>query len=221
MNLLFPSLPGTGDSATRQGVWWLNLLVVATLHAGAIAMLLFMVPAERIADLVQPLSVRLIEERTVKPDPAPAAPPRPRPKAPPRVLAVERPAPAMGPASFVVAQPPSDPAPVPAVPPAPTFAPVAEPLVAARFDAAYLNNPKPIYPNASRRLGEEGRVVLRVLVDAQGHAEAVEVERSSGFPRLDAAAREAVAQWRFVAARRGSEPVAARVLVPIVFNLEG
>jgi protein TonB len=222
MNLLFPSLPGTGDPASKLGVWWLNLLVVAALHAGALALLLIVVPAERIAELVRPLSVRLIEEPAARPvAPPPAEPPRPRPKAPPRILAVEIPASTPGPASFVISQPPPDPAPASAVPPAPTFAPVAEPLVAARFDAAYLNNPKPMYPMASRRLGEEGRVVLRVLVDAQGRAEAVELERSSGFPRLDTAAREAVVQWRFVPARRGSEPVPARVLVPIVFNLEG
>jgi protein TonB len=89
-----------------------------------------------------------------------------------------------------------------------------------RFDAAYLANPKPAYPPASRRLGEEGRVVLRVFVAADGLAQMVEIRQPSGFARLDAAAADAVARWRFVPARRGERAVAAWVLVPIVFNLE-
>lgn len=69
----------------------------------------------------------------------------------------------------------------------------------------------------SRRLGEKGRVLLRVFVSAAGRAERVEVKASSGFERLDFAARESVAGWRFVPARCGDEHVAAWVLVPISF----
>ena len=94
-------------------------------------------------------------------------------------------------------------------------------LTQARFDADYLHNPKPLYPPLSRRQGEEGKVLLKVSVSAQGAAEQVEVHKSSGFTRLDNAARDAVLRWRFVPARRGDEPVAASVLVPITFALEG
>jgi protein TonB len=59
-----------------------------------------------------------------------------------------------------------------------------------------------------------------VRVTAQGASERVQVARSSGFPRLDQAASEAVRSWRFVPARRGEEAVAAEVLVPIVFRLD-
>jgi len=88
-----------------------------------------------------------------------------------------------------------------------------------RFDADYLHNPAPAYPALSRRLGEEGRVLLRVYVHADGSAGQVEVRESSGYERLDRAAREAVARWRFVPARQGERPVAAWVLVPISFSL--
>lgn len=88
-----------------------------------------------------------------------------------------------------------------------------------RFDADYLDNPKPAYPPLSRRLGEEGKVILRVFVETNGQAAKVEMQASSGFPRLDEAAGAAVARWRFVPARRGDEPVAAWVRVPIVFAL--
>jgi protein TonB len=93
-------------------------------------------------------------------------------------------------------------------------------LVAARFDVAYLHNPRPAYPDASRRLGQEGRVVLRVRVSAQGLPVAVAVKQSSGFSRLDEAARAAVERWRFVPARRGDEAVESLAEVPIQFNLD-
>lgn len=90
----------------------------------------------------------------------------------------------------------------------------------ARFDANYLRNPAPAYPAMSRRLGEEGRVVLRVFVDIDGRPEQVELKNSSGFPRLDQAAEDAVRRWKFVPAKRGEEAVATWVAVPIVFNLK-
>lgn len=88
-----------------------------------------------------------------------------------------------------------------------------------RFDADYLQNPRPEYPALSRRLGEQGRVVLRVRVEANGNAGLVELHRSSGFSRLDEAALQAVRRWKFVPARRGNEAVAESVLVPIPFIL--
>lgn len=89
-----------------------------------------------------------------------------------------------------------------------------------RFAAAYLQNPEPEYPALSQRLGEEGRVLLRVLVSLEGRAEQVELKQSSGFARLDTAAQAAVRRWRFQAARRGTESVAAWVIVPITFHLD-
>lgn len=94
------------------------------------------------------------------------------------------------------------------------------PVTAPRFDAAYLNNPDPAYPATSRRIGEEGRVVLRVLVSTLGQAEQVEVRTSSGSSRLDQAALLAVKRWRFEPARQGGAPVQAWVLVPISFHLD-
>jgi len=88
-----------------------------------------------------------------------------------------------------------------------------------RFDADYLHNPAPVYPAMSRRMGEEGRVMLRVFVDASGRPGQIEVNSSSGSARLDAAAQEAVWRWRFVAARSGDDSIGGWVLVPIVFNL--
>lgn len=93
-------------------------------------------------------------------------------------------------------------------------------VVSPRFDAAYLNNPEPEYPAISKRLGEEGRVLLRVLVTIEGLADQIEVRQTSGHSRLDQAALTTVRRWRFTPARRGEERIAAWVLVPLSFQLE-
>ncbi|MEW5893666.1 MAG: energy transducer TonB [Pseudomonadota bacterium] len=109
-------------------------------------------------------------------------------------------------------------APAPSAP-AQTTAGPAPALTPPRFDAGYLNNPPPGYPALSRRLGEQGRVLLRVRVSEEGLAREVLVQEGSGFARLDQAAREAVLRWRFLPARQGGAAVEAWVLVPISFSL--
>jgi TonB family protein len=102
---------------------------------------------------------------------------------------------------------------------APTPEAPPEPVTPPRFDAAYLNNPAPAYPPTFRRLHEHGVVLLRVRVTPEGHPAEVLVERTSGSGRLDSAAINAVQQWKFVPARRGSEPAEAWVIVPLQFEL--
>lgn len=95
-----------------------------------------------------------------------------------------------------------------------------EPVVELpRFGVAYLNNPAPGYPSMSRRLGEEGRVLLRVLVAKDGKAESVELEQTSGFERLDQSAIDVVKKWSFIPAKKGKETISAYVLVPVKFTL--
>ncbi len=104
---------------------------------------------------------------------------------------------------------------------APVAAPRVEPaLTPPVFNAAYLRNPPPRYPLAARRSGDEGTVMLRVLVTTEGTAARVELDRSSGSASLDGAALEAVRNWRFVPARRGTQNVEDWVRVPVVFRLE-
>ena len=90
----------------------------------------------------------------------------------------------------------------------------------AIFAADYLSNPRPAYPPLARRRGEEGQVLLRVLVSIGGRAAQLELQQSSGSALLDEAAQAAVRQWKFVPAQRGGVAVESRVLVPIVFRLE-
>lgn len=84
---------------------------------------------------------------------------------------------------------------------------------------ARLNNPEPPYPYESRRRGEEGRVILKVRVAADGTASSVEVDKSSGYRRLDMTARKTVSRWRFISAKQNNAAVEAWTKVTILFQL--
>jgi protein TonB len=77
----------------------------------------------------------------------------------------------------------------------------------------------PAYPASARRLGVQGTSLLRVQVLADGRIGEVIVQQSAGHPDLDAAAADAVKRWRFEPARRGPDPVATWVLLPVEFRL--
>ena len=196
--------------------------IVAGLHVLVLALVLTVVNRPEIQKTLASLNVRLIETRP-DPEPPKIEPPKPRPTplaprkaivTPPPVLVAAPPSPIVS--SFVVVpQPPAR-----IVEPAPAVVAAPAAIVAARFDADYLQNPKPVYPAISRRLGEEGRVVLRVKVSDHGFPLSVDIKQSSGFIRLDDAARSAVERWKFVPAKQGGEAIEAWVLVPLHFSLD-
>ena len=93
-------------------------------------------------------------------------------------------------------------------------------LVLPSSDADYLNNPPPAYPRMSRRMGEQGTVLVRVFISAEGRAEKAEIRTSSGYPRLDEAALETVQRWRYVPGQRAGRPEAMWFNVPIRFVLD-
>ena len=182
-----------------------------------------------------PIQVTLIDlPAPAKPAPLPARPqPAPQPATPRQTVAATKPAPARRteptrPSPTALSAPNTDPGPPvetsapirQAAAPAAPAAPASAPVVAPRFDAAYLDNPAPAYPPLSRRAREEGKVTLRVLVSAAGLAARVEIAHSSGSERLDRAAYAAVGRWRFVAARQGEQAIEAWVNVPIIFKLQ-
>lgn len=153
------------------------------------------------------------------PEPAPA--PRPEPVSAPRPQPVrENPPVQPRPAPSVSSVAPS-PLPVqeaaPAVPSAPSAPVPAAPTTAARVKA--VDNPPPVYPELARRRGQQGRVLLRVAVDAAGSPAAVSVQESSGYALLDQAAITAVKGWIFEPARAAGLPVAGEALVPVEFKL--
>lgn len=221
------SLPTERPEWKRSGHFF---VIAAALHG---AVLLYplrvaigrieMPPSETV--MVRLTAAISAEPANTPPSQAQIAPPKPVMTEHKRQAPTPRPVLAMqteqltAPASFTVPAAPA--ASAPAVPSAPiaSAAPVAT-ISAARFDAAYLNNPKPNYPPISRRLGEEGKVLLRVKVAPDGAATEIDLEKSSNFERLDEAARQVVARWRFVPAKRGDQAIEASVIVPIVFRLD-
>lgn len=87
-------------------------------------------------------------------------------------------------------------------------------------NADYLNNPAPPYPRMSRRMGEQGTVVVRVFINTEGRAEKAEIRTSSGYARLDDTALETVKRWRYVPGTRAGVAEAMWFNVPIRFVLD-
>ncbi len=104
--------------------------------------------------------------------------------------------------------------------PAPAASTATAALVLPSSDADYLNNPPPAYPRMSRRMGEQGTVLVRVFINAEGRAEKAEIRTSSGHPRLDEAALDTVQRWRYVPGKRAGLPEAMWFNVPIRFVLD-
>nr|WP_281357166.1 energy transducer TonB [Vogesella oryzae] len=99
-------------------------------------------------------------------------------------------------------------------------APAAPPAITPpTHTEGYLHNPKPEYPPLSLELGEEGTVLLQIAVNSNGKATSVSIARSSGFPRLDNAARRAASNWTFHPAMRGDEAIDYSYTTPIQFVL--
>ncbi len=152
---------------------------------------------------VEPPPVEPVVEPPTKPAPEPA--PKPRPAEPrsvaPRVAKPAAPAPRGG---------------AVAGPGAPGLSGGTGP---GDSKPRYRSNPRPDYPGEARRLRQEGRVILEVEVSAAGRPTSVSVASSSGVASLDAAALAAVRRWSFEPARAAGLPVAARVKVPVQFDL--
>lgn len=187
----------------------------------------------RAVEIIVPVEVlaQIIDLPTPKVTPQPPAPPvpvkqavtKPTPvtQAAPKLLAVADATPSP---NAPAAQPIAPPAPyTPAVPVAavPTPAPPAPAKITLpSSDADYLSNPKPPYPPMSKRLGEQGKAIIRVLIGADGLPQKAELRQSSGFERLDQSALNTVLQWRYVPGKRGGVAEAMWFVVPITFVLD-
>lgn len=207
--------------AVRDRSRFASMAMVATVHVGVVYVLLMVAPARHIVKDATAFMVTLVQERKAESKPTEL------PKPLPVKLAVLRPEPVPIPLVAIIAAPADITA--PPLAPQPPAQPVrtaqtgpsqVAAVVPPKFDADYLDNPTPVYPRLSKRLGEVGSVMLMVFVDADGRPGKIDVQASSRYERLDLAAIEAVRRWRFVAARQGEKTVAAWVLVPIHFSLK-
>jgi len=88
------------------------------------------------------------------------------------------------------------------------------------YQAAYLNNPAPVYPMAARRMGLQGRVLLNVEVLANGICGQISIQKSSGYAMLDNAALDTVKTWRFLPASQSGRAVDKWFMIPVQFSLK-
>lgn len=93
-------------------------------------------------------------------------------------------------------------------------------ITSSKMDANPLNNPAPAYPSLSRRLKEEGIVLLEILILPDGTVGKVRLKQSSGFPRLDKTAIKAIKQWRYQPARQNNHSIEYWYLQPLEFSLK-
>ena len=159
----------------------------------------------------------------------PPEPPKPPPKkvtlVKPQLVLQPKPEPVLVSNAPVVAvnepvAPPPPVVPVPLVPDEPPAKPATVTL-SSELSVSCPQRAMPNYPAASRRLNEQGLVVLRVELDETGHITAARVEASSGYRRLDEAGLAIVKTWHCNAATREGKAVRAVALQPFDFILEG
>jgi TonB family protein len=89
----------------------------------------------------------------------------------------------------------------------------------ASVGPAFLHREIPIYPLMARKLGREGRVVLKLTIDEKGNLSDIEVIEKAGYGFTEAAV-EAVRKSTFFPAKKNGKPIASRALLPIRFQLE-
>ena len=218
--------------AVRRGL----LALVIFFHVGIGWALTQVEPTKLVVGESAPMEVRMVPaERPsppqieLPPPPEDTPPPEPQlesmiqppmPNLPPPVFPVDAPPPKPKPPP-----PKPKPKPAPAVPlaDAPQTAPpqqAAMPQNVAVSQVTYINKPAPIYPMKSRRAGEQGRVMVRLLIDITGRPTQVSVEKSSGHPLLDESAMSAVRAALFKPFTEAGVPRAVWVVAPINFNLQ-
>ena len=213
------------------------------LHAGLVAAVIGGLDSDsRQEKTPETLAVQLLSPA---PEPAPVAPPVPpqpaalppppkKERAEPKPRAAPKPVPqskAPAPSHVPETSPDSKPSPAAAPPTPPSPGPTAQataaspapapPVRTSASEASYAStNRTPPYPRLALSNGDEGTVILRVLVTTEGTAGTVEIKSSSGHPLLDESARKTVLTWRFKPATVDGKPVAEWYQVPIPFKLQ-
>jgi protein TonB len=198
----------TGRMAILAVIVGIHVLLVVAINTSLSTVIL---------DRLPPLIKAEIIEEIVKDEEPPPPPPTvetPPPYVPPPDIVIDLPTTTKGPTTALVA---SD-KPRPVAPP-----PVAQVVKKApEIDPKFKRRFQPDYPPTSRRLGEEGSVVLQVLVGTDGKVQDGKVQTSSGFPRLDEAAlKHALRAWRFTPGTEDGKPVTAWHSVKVTFRIEG
>ena len=234
----FAKASATTPPLSRNAVIAISVVVLHVLFIWALQSGLLMraaeiiVPAEVLSQFIEPPAPK-VEPVPPAPVTPPTTPKQPTPPKPIKTVVAKVPT-QPAPQPLAIADPtPSPNAPVGVTTPQPAPAAIGAPVGAVSAapagppsvqlpssDASYLQNPKPIYPPVSRRMNEQGKTTVRVLIGVDGTPQRAEINTSSGYDRLDQAAITAVMRWRYVPGKRGGVPEAMWFNVPINWVLE-
>ncbi|MEZ5564798.1 MAG: energy transducer TonB [Gammaproteobacteria bacterium] len=198
-------------SGGRKSTILVIIVIFHLLLVWALVTSLAKIDAERAPTIIQ---ADIIEEVTKEDEPPPPPPAleTPPPYVPPPDFVVETLVPTQQTTALVATT--SKPAPPPPVKAVVKKAPTIDPRYRGRF--------QPGYPPTSRRLGEEGSVIISVLVGADGKVQDAKVQKSSGFARLDEAAlKHALRAWRFTPGSEDGKAVAMWNSIKVTFKIEG
>ena len=209
---------------------------VIALHMGALWALqnnlLQRVPDARVpADIVVEIMAPPAPPAPTTPQPVAQAQPKVQPKAPTPKPVQPAPTAQAAPSPLAIAPSANTPEPSAAAPTATAAAPASTPnapsatpappkVTQPSTDANYLNNARPQYPPMSKRLNEQGKVVVRALIGVNGAALQASIKSSSGFDRLDQAALATVLKWHYVPGKRGGVAEAMWFDIPVNWVLQ-
>lgn len=201
-----------------------GVVFVLALHVLILYALVTGLARKAVESIRAPIETKIIEEVKAPPPDRPPPPPKldiaPPPFIPPVEIRIQPPPPAavQNAITSVTTEKPVAVSPPP--PPSPAPEPVREPVrVAAVIDPATACR-KPDYPAASRRFEEEGAVVVKFLVGLDGMVVESSIATSSGFQRLDDAARKALSQCKFKPATIDGKPEQGWATVRYVWKLQ-
>ena len=201
------------------------IVLAIVVQAGLVAGLIGLGPPVPRIDTRPPLVVRSFALEQ-PPTPEPEQKTLPQPSSSPPAIYVPRAVvpPAPTPPTIATAPDPAvvQPEPSIVIPPAPGLpTPPARPVATGDLSSTMVHAPPPRYPRESRRRREQGTVLLAVLLSTKGTVVDIRVARTSGHPRLDAAARDAVRAWQWSPTIVDGVPAQVSGTVEIPFVLTG
>lgn len=204
----------TRKTASQQ---FLGIFFVIFIHVGVVYIIASGLGHQAVQAVMGPIETKVIEEAKKPQEELPPPPPK-----------LETPPPYVPPPDILLAAEPASAAPTTAIhnvtdvkaPPPVAAAPT--PDVEARFNPRGRRNApgEDDYPAVSRRLGEEGDVIIAILVNVDGSVAEVKVEKSSGFQRLDEAAVTFYKKTKLLPATKGGQPIAAWKTLKVTWKLK-
>jgi protein TonB len=202
--------PHNSDYLSRRGVAFLGIIVLHILLIWALASGLATNGVRYVQTILQ---TNIIQTEKPKDLPPPPPPVDLKERPPVQVVApdinISVPVEVAPPIQAVTTQR------VEAAPPPPRIVPGTPPKVTYQPDL------QDLYPEEARRNGQEGRVAVKLCVDASGKVQSADVAQSSGIPLLDAAAIKFANKMRFKPGTSEGKPIASCVSLPVKFELHG